>query len=176
MPDFDDIAKAIQKLSRVRLVVGVPQQNDPRQDSPIGNASLGYIHELGSPARNIPPRPHLVPGVEAALPEIIPLLKQAAQAALAGDESGMQNALAGAGQRGADSVRATIQAGIPPPLQPATVAARVTGRSRRQTEAQRRGIGMRQLAREEIVEGGATPLIDTASYIRALTFVVRNVG
>jgi hypothetical protein len=162
MPGPEDIEAAIRRLSRKRLYIGVPQEKDPRPGDPIGNASLGYIHELGSPARNIPARPHLVPGVEKAMPTIIGFFEEAAQAALAGNISGVDQAFEKAGIAGVNSVRLTIQAGIPPPLAPATVAAR---------RVRSPGSRYRRLA---TTPADVTPLIDTANYLNALTHVVRD--
>lgn len=42
MPSPEDIVKAIERLARTKLLVGIPAENDPRPGEPIGNASLGY--------------------------------------------------------------------------------------------------------------------------------------
>lgn len=158
----EDIEAAIRALAKKRLYIGVPQEKDPRPGEPIGNASLAYIHNLGSPARNIPARPHLVPGVEAALPEIIGYLQAAATAALAGDLAGIDRELTKAGITGVNSVRSTMQAGIPPPLQPTTVARR---RVRTPGSSYRR---------QAVTAADVTPLIDTGSLLSAYTYVIKD--
>jgi hypothetical protein len=162
MPGPEDIEAAIRRLASKRLYIGIPQERDPRPGDPIGNASLGYIHELGSPARNIPARPHLVPGVTAALPAITQRLEEGARAALAGDIAGVDRAFELAGMEGVNSVRLTIQAGIPPPLKPETVAARRV-----------RSPGSRY-RRRATTPADVTPLIDTGAYLAAHTYVVRE--
>jgi hypothetical protein len=157
-----DIAAAIRRLSRKRLLVGIPQERDPRRGEPIGNASLGYIHEFGSPARNIPARPFLVPGVESALPEIQQYLGEAARAALAGEEGGIDAGLTKAGLAAVNAVRLRIQAGIPPPLQPATVA-----RRRQRTAGSR-------YRRQAETAADVTPLIDTGQLLASITYVLRE--
>jgi hypothetical protein len=42
MPAPEDIEKAIRHLASRRLLIGIPQEKDPRPGEPIGNASLGY--------------------------------------------------------------------------------------------------------------------------------------
>jgi hypothetical protein len=163
MPGPEDIMRALGELAKKRLLVGIPAENNTRPGEPIGNAVLGYVHNFGSPARNIPARPHLVPGVEAVMPAIQQHLAAAAGAALAGDEAAVDRHLGAAGTVAVNSVQATIQAGIPPPLSPRTVA-----RRRRRS----RGSRYRRLA---TTPADVTPLIDTTSYLRSYTWVIRHV-
>jgi hypothetical protein len=160
--DPEDIEKAIRRLASRQLLIGIPADHDARPGDPIGNASLGYIHETGSPARNIPARPHLVPGVEQALPAITKRLEEAARAALEGNIAGVDQGFGRAGVEAVNSVRAVIQAGIPPPLAPATVAAR-----RRRTPGS-------SYRRQATTAADVTPLIDSGDYIKNLTYVVRD--
>ena len=167
MAGADEIEAAIRRLSRLRLLIGIPQEKDPRQGEPIGNASLGYIHEFGSPARNIPPRPFLIPGVRAALPQITDKLRAGAREALRGDEQAIRNRMGEAGAEGVRSVTRGIQAGGPPgtkwpALKPATVA------RRRQRSP---GSSYRRKAQ---TAADVTPLIDTGALIRSVTWVIRN--
>jgi hypothetical protein len=158
----EDIEAAIRRLASRRLLIGIPQEKDARPGEPIGNSSLGYVHEFGSPARNIPARPFLVPGVEAALPAITARLEQAARAALAGDLSAVDSGLGEAGILGVRSVTRTIAAGIPPPLKPETVARR---RVRTPGSSYRR---------KAATPADVVPLIDTGQLLRAITWVVRD--
>jgi hypothetical protein len=80
--------------------------------------------ELGSPARNIPSRPFLVPGVKKSKDRWVKKLEQAAHDALAGEPLLMKRHLGEAGQIAVNAVKQTIQAGIPPVLSQATVTAR----------------------------------------------------
>jgi hypothetical protein len=57
------LTKRIQSLGEYDVAVGIFPENNPRGGG-IGNAALGAIHEKGSPRRNIPPRPWLVPVIE----------------------------------------------------------------------------------------------------------------
>jgi hypothetical protein len=162
MADPADIARTIRRLSKRRVLVGIPQENNPRSDGDIGNAALAYIHNYGSPLRNIPARPFMEPGIAAARPEIDKYLRAAAEAALAGNETAMNAALAHAGTVAADRIKLTIQAGIPPPLQPESVR-------RRRTRTP--GSSYRRKAQ---TAADVTPLIDTGALLRSITYIVRD--
>lgn len=95
----DDVAKVlanIQAMAGKELLVGIPAEKSPRKGDPITNASLGYIHENGSPARNIPARPFLVPGVKKATPKAVSAMKTMAGDALL-DRTATDKALNAAG-------------------------------------------------------------------------------
>ncbi|EKK7326266.1 hypothetical protein PO689_004075, partial [Escherichia coli] len=82
------ILDALKSISKKEVLVGIPEADSEREDVPFGNAGIGYLNEYGSPAQNIPPRPHLVPGVKSVEGQTVPQLKAAAQAALDGNASG----------------------------------------------------------------------------------------
>ena len=70
------------------VYVGVPQEDNKRKEdnndgeaAKINNATIGYINENGSDLANIPPRPHLVPGVRAVKEEISEEFKKSAEKA-----------------------------------------------------------------------------------------------
>ena len=157
--------KILRDLTKRRLLVGIPAENNARPDSVATNALLGYVHNFGSPVHNIPARPHLVPGVEAALPEITKKLQAAAAAAIAAGDAHNQmvtQQLEQAGIIAVNHVRRIIQAGIPPPLTPATVAAR-----RRRTPGSR-------YRRKAEAPADVTPLIDTGALLKSYTYVIRD--
>ena len=173
MPSPEEIVVALERLSRRRVLIGIPQENDPRPGEPIGNAALGYIHEFGGV--HIPARPHLIPGVEEAMDDITRRLRAAAETVLSSGQLGQVDAYLGqAGQIAVDSVKNKIRSNIPPPLAPATVRGRTTGHGRRRREARTRGITLKALAQEEIAQGagGAIALIDTASYINSIVWTL----
>lgn len=58
-----EVMKRLKSLSGYDVAVGIFQENNDRGEK-ITNAMLGFIHEKGSPRRNIPPRPWLVPVIE----------------------------------------------------------------------------------------------------------------
>lgn len=159
------LAENIQKLSEFRVLVGIPEDKDPRPaPDTIGNAALGYIHEHGSPIRNIPPRPWLVPGVLASRDAWQKQMERAGEAAtgLMWDPGAVEKALMAAGQAAVNGVRNRIRAGIPPPLKPATIAAR-----RRRSK----GSKYRRKAKSA---SDTTPLYDTGNLVKAITSVVEK--
>src|SRR5260364_31638 len=65
---LDAVLKAMHLLVHKEVLVGIPADAPERQeeDEP-GNAALGYLHETGSPARNIPARDGHMEQVDKAL-------------------------------------------------------------------------------------------------------------
>lgn len=153
-----DLLKAIKELTSKEVLVGIPDtaagRSDPDEDGQsISNAEIGYLMENGSPTQNIPPRPHLVPGVEAARGKIEARLKSGAQAALSGKKSDVDATLTAVGITAENAVKSKITDGPFVPLSPKTIAKRkAKGRT------------------------GTKPLIDTSQYRRAITHVVRKKG
>lgn len=147
-----DVLKSIQSLVKEQTLVGIPDSNAARKEGPINNAALGYINEFGSPANNIPARPFLIPGVEAAEPAVLKQLKRGAEGALDGRLDAADKALHSAGILAVNAVRGKINEGVPPPLADSTLAAR-----------RRRG------------RTGTKPLIDTGQLRNAITYVLRKV-
>src|SRR5438105_3747155 len=83
--NFAKMVKAVKVLTDTGVYVGFPADKTARKEGPITNAALGYIHELGAPEANIPPRPFLLPGLKLAQKEIAQELKKAGEVALTGD-------------------------------------------------------------------------------------------
>ena len=155
MPGFQ---KAIQALLKQEVLIGIPadspaREPEPGEPSAPSNALVGYIQEFGSPERNIPARPFLVPGVEAIKDKAVARLKKAGEDALKGDPSKVDQALHAVGLMGQASVQAKITDGPFAPLAPRTLAQR---RARGRT--------------------GDRPLIDTGQLRRSVTYVIRTKG
>jgi len=145
------ILDALKTLANKDVLVGIPESKDGRDDGDIGNAAIGYINENGSPAQNIPPRPHLKPGVHSVEQDFIPHLKAAAQKALEGNAEGAVTSLERAGTVAANGVKRYITITGFTPLADATINNRL-----------RRG------------RTGNKPLIDTGKYRRSITHIVRD--
>lgn len=164
--------KALRGLTGLKreLLIGIPKGNNDRnyQGDP-GNATLLYIHEFGSPARNIPARPSLVPGVKATLPEARKRLKAAVIAQAKGDQNAVQNEMVAVGLIAVNNVRGIIQAKIPPPIADATKRWRLMRRG----AYKRAGPAGQARMMAKWMAGEFTPLIDTGRMIRAITFVIR---
>ncbi|PHM33325.1 hypothetical protein [Xenorhabdus innexi] len=165
------ILEALKTLGNRDVLVGVPAENSPRDDVPFGNAGIGYINEFGSPAQNIPPRPHLQPGVRSVEDKTTEQLKLAAEWILEGKKDKAEKALNKAGQIAVQGIQRYMTTHDFEPLADPTVAARARrGRKGAKVEVQNRQ------------EGGtpnnanARPLIDTGNYRRSITYVVRDKG
>ncbi|MCW3641780.1 hypothetical protein K6Y74_00915 [Burkholderia cenocepacia] len=152
---LDEVLKSIAGLVRQEVLVGVPDSTAGRKDDgePLSNAEIGYIQETGSPANNIPARPHLVPGVQDARPKFEPQLQKGVEAALDGDLEQVQRRLNMAGIAAQNSVRAKVNSNIAPELAESTLEAR-----------RRRGV-----TRENT-------LVDTSQYRNSITYVIRKKG
>lgn len=149
--DSRKVLKAIHSMGKKRVLIGIPADATARKGDPITNAALGYIHENGSAARNIPPRPFLVPGVAAASQRCAEVLKGYAKKSVNG-ESTIDKGLNAAGLIAQASVKNKIVSGDGfAPLKASTIEAR------KRKNAQ-----------------GEKPLIRTGQLLNSITFVVRD--
>src|SRR5689334_15535718 len=105
------VIEALRQLVGEEVLVGIPDSKTNRTSGQITNAALGYIHEFGSPAANIPARPFLVPGVSKARTAVIPHLRQACEAALEGKKDKAHSALVRAGIVAENSAKREISTG-----------------------------------------------------------------
>jgi hypothetical protein len=148
--NVDVLIKAVEALTLREVLVGIPEDKADRPGGDVSNALLGYVHEFGSPARNIPARPFLMPAVRDDQERIARLLGAGARKAASGEKGAGEQALNAVGLVVSTDAKKKITGGIPPPLRPATLAAR-----------RRRSFT------------GTTPLIVTGSLLRSITYVVR---
>jgi hypothetical protein len=157
--------KAIDYLTSHHVLVGVPADEAPRDEGEnINNAELAYIHEHGAPEVDIPARPFMAPTIKARCGEIKDELRVAGELALAGKPDAVERQLHRIGLRTSQAIQAYIRAGIPPPLEPATIAKR---RIRSKGSKYRR---------KAVTASQVVPLIDTAQMLRSITYVVRKVS
>lgn len=143
-----DLLRRLAAVAQRDVLVGVPA-DEGRDDGPT-NAEIGYQNEFGSPANNIPARPHLLPGVAAVQDKVVAKLTKAADAAATGRPSDAERHLHAAGLLAQNSVRRTLTTTAYRPLSERTLAER---RARGRT--------------------GTKPLIDTGQYRRSITYIVR---
>lgn len=148
-----DIIKQVHSLTAKKVQVGVPASTSARNDGPLTNADLAYIHENGAPGANIPARPFLVQGIEEAGDGIAKQMERASKAALNNKPEQVDQALNGAGLAAQSGVRGKINDGPFEALAESTLAAR-----------QRRG------------RTGDKPLIDTGQLRNSITYVIRDKG
>jgi hypothetical protein len=165
------VAKAMRALTGREVVCGIPaDQSDRKEDDDGGaitNAQLGYIHEMGSPIRNIPARPFLTPGIRAAQEKIVDQLRDAANKALDGQISGVDAALNRAGHIATASVKAQFVDNDWEPLADATLDKRPPAQRDETGRIVRKGKSRRE-------KGALNPLVDTSQLRKAITYVVRK--
>ena len=132
------IEQAVSFLTANKVYVGIPSDQTAQvgvedgakfntisgERIPINLATLGYVLETGSPVKNIPARPHLVPGVEAVQDGIENYLRQGGKLALTGNLPGTEKALMAAGFTATVSVKTEINSNIQPALAQSTLDAR----------------------------------------------------
>lgn len=173
-----DVLDSVRALTKQKVLVGIPETTDARDDGEINNATLAYIHELGAPGANIPARPFLVPGVRKSIRETTPHLRQACEAALDGKPEKAQRSLVRAGVVAENYAKREISTGDFVPLKPGTIAARFRSRntqSQRQSEKQYlQLIGQGASPAGAQVAVGIHPLINTGVLRNSITSVVRQ--
>lgn len=154
--DLPRVMESIKSLMKKDVLVGIPSEHANREPGeeekrPLTNAEIGYLHEFGAPAANIPARPHLIPGIRTKSKEIVETLKKGAKQTLDGNPSAASQSLMAAGFLGATAVKKKITDGPFAPLAPSTLKNRA---SRGKTSTK--------------------PLIDSGQYRNSITFVLRD--
>jgi hypothetical protein len=169
-----NLEAALKALAGQEVLVGIPADKAQRQAAPedgenaaLTNAQLGYIHEHGSPARNIPARPFLATGIKDARDAIVDQLRAAGKTALDGNISGVDTALNKAGLIGQNSVRNHFVDNDWPALAESTlnkVIGQVMG-----------GDGkVLKKGKTRAQTGAINPLILSGQLRKAITYVVRK--
>jgi len=178
----DELARTVEMLSRVEVLIGIPSDGDQphysqdggiagsdskeqRRDDGAGgirsNATLGYIHEHGAPSANIPARPWLGPGVEESRDRWLSYMRQAAEAALSltnDSQSVMERGLHAAGMTAVSSTKRRIVDGLQPELSQRTIDRRRARTPSRQAQT----------------SVDVTPLVDTAQMLNSITYVIKR--
>lgn len=158
-PGMDRLLAAHKVLSKTKVLVGIPaaagEQVSPDGTHAINLATLGYIMENGSPAKNIPARPFLTPGIADAKPDIVAQMKKGGIAVLQADPQSMTTIADATLDKVAlvavSAVKRKITSNIPPALQDSTIAAR-----------QRRGVTR------------TNTLVDQGVLLNSITYVKRG--
>jgi hypothetical protein len=164
------VLASIHDLTKQDVMIGIPDSTAGRKSGPISNAAIGYIQETGDPARNLPARPFLVPGVMKVEAKAAEMLGAGAAKALDGDRQAGASSLVKAGLLASSSVKRTITEGAGfAPLSLATLKARAArGRKGAAAEIASRAAGNAPDA------SNARPLIDTGQLRNAVTYVLRK--
>lgn len=168
------IRKAVAALTDQDVYIGIPaDKNAPRQGA--NNAELGYIHEFGAPAANIPARPHLIPGIGDVQPQAAELLETAGKKALKGDEAAVERALNKIGHLAANAVKARFVNNEWPPLSDAYLDRQPLLKDE-DGNAITDKKGRPQHGKSKREKGRVNPLIDTGQLRKAYTYVIRKRG
>lgn len=158
-----ELNKSLQRLQKSVVFVGIAagSKGDARKDGP-SNHLLGFVHEHGSPAANIPARPFLVPGVKSAKDEVISGMESAMRAALNDDEKAVKVLLEQTGMKAVSAVKGYMRTGNFEPLKPSTINNRNRSRMTK---------GKRQ---NEKVGQNIKPLVNTGALRDALDYYVED--
>lgn len=154
----------LMNLAKKQVLVGVPEETNPRKEGTgIGNASLAYIHDNGSPLRGIPARPFMDPGIKAVQDRINKELMDVAKAQMNGEQDKVDAHLNRTGMIASSSIKNVINEGDFTPLKRSTLLGRLRAlKSSRKWSIEKR---------EETMES-MRPLIATAQMRNAITYVV----
>lgn len=179
---LQELMESMEMLVETQVLVGFPEDtsdrdNEGTEDKDLTNAALGYIHDNGAPEARIPQREFMRPGIEAVQDEIANLLGKTAGATLRGGGTEAVHAgLTQVGFKAANSIKRTINAGVPPPLSERTLRGRMK-------KGRKNGGGARKGAAQELDRRWdgqtpsmefAKPLVDTAQMRNAVTYVLRD--
>lgn len=146
------LEKALNEFMKQDVYMGIPSTKaDRNAGEPINNAVIGYVMERGMPEMNVPARPWLVPGVQAASADITPIFRKAGKNVLNGRYEDAERGLQAAGLVAQGHIKAGITAGIAPELAASTLA-----------ERKRQGYK------------GETPLIRSGQLLNSVSYVVRD--
>lgn len=162
--EIDNLKKVLEVMREFEttdVMIGVPAEAAGREDGPLTSAEIGYIHEHGSDAAGIDPRPFLGPGIDAVLPEVTELLKEGASAALDGNAGAMRRSLARAGQIAAYSVKNQFDNNHWKPLSDAALRSRAYRH--------------KYLKKRKNLQKKVQPLVDTGRLKNSITYVLKRV-
>lgn len=119
-----DLIKALKRISQEEVLVGIPEDKSKRKQGEVGNATLGAVHDKGSPANNIPPRPFMDPGIQSVKKEIDNQYKNAALRIMSSGSVNIKSYLIAIGLIAQKGIRNFITAGEFTPLKPETIKRR----------------------------------------------------
>lgn len=108
---YQKVMRGLTSLTDIDVIFGfIEDKNETRKKGdPLTNATLGYIHEHGSPAAKIPKRPFLQPAFERRREWAIKQVRSAILDALTGNKDGLKTALTIVGTGFRDQAKANIE-------------------------------------------------------------------
>ena len=174
-----EVLSGLRSLEKAEVLIGIPEETTDRSDDQgITNATIGYISEFGSPEKNIPARPFLIPGIQNCTGQVARVFKAGAEQTLDGQQNVAEKTLETAGMIAASSVKKKIQSGPFVPLSPDTIRNRKYNRgtkSRRASETAYLAM-INEGANPAYAQSaaGINPLINTGQLRNSITYVVKN--
>lgn len=175
--NVSSLSKAMRELTDQDVYIGIPEDENARKEAGhkgISNAYLGYIHEFGVPEKNIPARPHLIPGITDIRKEAGDILEATAKAILDG-QANVSQGLNKIGLLGQNAVRARFVKNDWPPLKDGTLDRKALLKDDDGNVLKdKKGNKKRKKSRRE--RERLNPLIDTSQLRRAHTYVIRKRG
>ena len=188
------LLKRVEELTGTRVLVGIPSTTAevrptpagevPQKGTPPNNAQLGYIHEFGAPASNIPPRPFLIPAIAGIQGEIAKQLRAVGVEMLQNRAERARMLYERLGLFASQAVKIKISTGPFQPIRIETALGRLRRLQRyqkadRAARAQMRsewlgGVSPGMMAQGVVDPSEFKPLIDTGALRNAITYVVRK--
>lgn len=186
----EKFAQQIEKAARYEVLVGIPSPHPKRLEihkdegkkrafHGIWNADLAAIHENGAPARGIPARPFIRPGIERVKKRLVQIAANAGEAMAAGES--LRPYAEQAGLEAQKSIRAVFRDNTWAPLKPRTMINRAYKRVKKRRDRRGQDTTDRQkmaklVAKELAAMGAMRALIDTGQLRQAIDFVVVERG
>ena len=169
----------VKDLTTMRVLVGVPAtaaSRQARKGEHINNAALAYIHNYGSPARNIPARPFMEPGIRNAREAISKHMRAAATYAMKGQREHVLQEFYAVGLAAQSAIRMKITTGPFAPLKPGTIRNRLREHPGRKGEKAALAALAALSAGKPYPVGSVMPLMDTGQLRASISFIVRQKG
>lgn len=172
----EDLYRNLERAVRTEVLVGIPRSTAMREGDTISNAEIAYINEHGEPARRIPPRPFMEPGLQRCRDKVSTVMAEGVQELAQGGT--LKPAAERVGIICQRSIRGVFTDNDWKPLSPRTIMARA-----QRTVAKHKGFADKtaraqqsELQRELARRAGDRPLIDTGALRQSITYVVTEGG
>lgn len=174
--DLDGIRQALLVLANQEVLVGFPEDTTVREDMGIDgmtNAAIAYIHDNGAPEQNLPARPFMIPGIDAARDKLAEALGAGAKRVLR-DKNAVAaiQTLHRVGIIAMTSIKKTINSGVPPPLAEMTLRERIRKGSKTGQKSAKKELESRAQGNAPSTEF-AKPLVDSGALRNATNYVIR---
>ena len=172
----EDLYRNLERAVRTEVLVGIPRATAMRPGDKISNAEIAYINEHGDPARRIPPRPFMEPGLQRCRDKVRDVMAAGVQRLARFGSLRASARLVGIICQA--SIRGVFTDNDWKPLSPRKIMARA-----QRTVSKRKGFGEKSdrqqhtmLAKELARRAGDRPLIDTGALRQSITYVVTEGG